>query len=397
MELACAEGHIRKLDEIWTSRQQREMNGENISPRPAPSANHVLHLAFPSSPPSNQYTVNNLLSFISFLQSILYPDQSSSASPTSTGMFTGSPPTYGSPSSYSGSSSFSSGVLSSRHRDSSAGSIRTSVTPPLMRKSKILLFSSDGYTETSILALCLLMAPKPAHYVHPQHSALSVFGTTATNSPRLEPTNPHTGMQRSSSTSAAAKTYVPNGSTTGTSLPDAYLELQISQGRSFYVYPSDLDLLKRAEARLYTAPREIPKERGRDREIVARSVSVDGTNHGDTSNQQNGGFNKWKWSTWGSRASFSIPSPPVEEDESPQSTSGAAAMLIPMLSSSTPSASLISGSSIRTSGVVPRRRARASTSPMPHVWADHWAWFSDPRFDGSFPSRVLPFLYLGNL
>jgi dual specificity MAP kinase phosphatase len=28
---------------------------------------------------------------------------------------------------------------------------------------------------------------------------------------------------------------------------------------------------------------------------------------------------------------------------------------------------------------------------------DHQTWFSDPRFDGSFPSRVLPFLYLGNL
>ncbi|KAF8339541.1 protein-tyrosine phosphatase-like protein [Cantharellus anzutake] len=28
---------------------------------------------------------------------------------------------------------------------------------------------------------------------------------------------------------------------------------------------------------------------------------------------------------------------------------------------------------------------------------DHNAWFTDPRFDGSFPSRVLPHLYLGNL
>ncbi len=270
-----------------------------------------------------------------------------------------------------------------------------------MRKCKILLFSSDGYTETSILALCMLMAPKPAHYINPQHSAQAVFGRTATNSPRLEPVNAHNGLQRSSSASAATKTYVPNGSTmTGMSLPDAYLELQISQGRSFYVYPSDMDLLKRAEARLYTAPREVPKERGRDREIVARSVTVDGTNNGDATTQGNGGgFSKWKWSTWGSRASFSIPSPPVEEDEAPQSTSGAAAMLIPMLSSSTPSASLISGTSLRASSgaAAPRRRARASTSPMPHVWADHWAWFSDPRFDGSFPSRVLPFLYLGNL
>lgn len=43
------------------------------------------------------------------------------------------------------------------------------------------------------------------------------------------------------------------------------------------------------------------------------------------------------------------------------------------------------------------RRPRSQTSPNlpPHV--DHQTWFNDPRFDGSFPSRVLPFLYLGNL
>jgi hypothetical protein len=45
------------------------------------------------------------------------------------------------------------------------------------------------------------------------------------------------------------------------------------------------------------------------------------------------------------------------------------------------------------------KRARAVTSPwLPSLFGgDHQAWFNDPRFDGSFPSRVLPFLYLGNL
>jgi dual specificity MAP kinase phosphatase len=44
-------------------------------------------------------------------------------------------------------------------------------------------------------------------------------------------------------------------------------------------------------------------------------------------------------------------------------------------------------------------RPRASTSPwLPSLFSgDHQSWFNDPRFDGSFPSRVLPFLYLGNL
>ncbi|KIY51741.1 phosphatases II [Fistulina hepatica ATCC 64428] len=46
-----------------------------------------------------------------------------------------------------------------------------------------------------------------------------------------------------------------------------------------------------------------------------------------------------------------------------------------------------------------RSRPRARTSPwLPSLFGgDHQMWFNDPRFDGSFPSRVLPFLYLGNL
>ncbi|ESK86728.1 hypothetical protein Moror_15218 [Moniliophthora roreri MCA 2997] len=45
------------------------------------------------------------------------------------------------------------------------------------------------------------------------------------------------------------------------------------------------------------------------------------------------------------------------------------------------------------------RRPRANTSPwLPSLFGgDHHSWFNDARFDGSFPSRVLPFLYLGNL
>ena len=42
------------------------------------------------------------------------------------------------------------------------------------------------------------------------------------------------------------------------------------------------------------------------------------------------------------------------------------------------------------------REAREITGPwLPSLIDDHQCWFNDPRFDGSFPSRVLPFLYLG--
>ena len=43
------------------------------------------------------------------------------------------------------------------------------------------------------------------------------------------------------------------------------------------------------------------------------------------------------------------------------------------------------------------RRPRASATPAMPSFADRWSWFNDPRFNGSFPSRVLQFLYLGDL
>lgn len=412
-ELACVQNHIQKLDELWVARWQQETNdtaanNDEIPPRPPPSANHILHLAFPSSPVANQYTLDHILSFVSFLQTLLYPEPPRSSSPSPPALSHGSTTSEG----FSG-SSFGSSYFSFHRRDDSSGPNRSTKALRTRRKCRVLLFSTDGYTETSVLALCFLMAPKPPHYVAHQPSGLSVFGTSATNSPQLESTN-----QQRANSAAVAKSIVTSGSHIhGMSLPDAYLELQIACQRSFYVYPADLDLLKRAEARLYQAPRDMSKERGRDREVVARTLSIDNSpaqsatnnearhhfHHHSSSSSGGGTFSKWKWSTWGSRASFTIPSPPPEEEEAPPETATAATTTTTatmasagtlILSSSTPNASLISHS---VGGRGPRRRARASTSPMPHVWADHWAWFSDPRFDGSFPSRVLPFLYLGNL
>ncbi|KIP06250.1 hypothetical protein PHLGIDRAFT_466388, partial [Phlebiopsis gigantea 11061_1 CR5-6] len=68
--------------------------------------------------------------------------------------------------------------------------------PPRTRPLKVLVYSADGYTESSSLALCMLMALR-----------------------RL-------------------------------SLPEAYLELQVEKRRSFFVYPTEVAPMKRVEARL---------------------------------------------------------------------------------------------------------------------------------------------------
>ena len=97
-----AKGHLALLDAIWNVHMyEAELP---YSPRPAPSAKHVVHLAFPASPPSHAYTMWHLTPFLNFLSSLISP----------------------------------------RH-------LLTS------RPMRVLIYSSDGYTESSVLALCILM------------------------------------------------------------------------------------------------------------------------------------------------------------------------------------------------------------------------------------------------
>ena len=91
-----------------------------------------------------------------------------------------------------------------RMRSTSATHLTSPSTPPLQagpipvrtRPLKILVFSADGYTESSSLALCMLMALRKM------------------------------------------------------TLPEAYLELQIEKRRSFFVYPTEVQPMRRVEQRL---------------------------------------------------------------------------------------------------------------------------------------------------
>jgi len=155
------------------------------------------------------------------------------------------------------------------------------------------LYSSDGYTESSVPALCLLMAVK------------------------------------------------------GVSLPEAYLEMQITNRRSFFVYQSEVAFLKRVEGRLGVANISL-RSRYQFGDIQRGVVG------------QAGDYPAPRNNAHGHR----------------------------------PHALTINyGSSTPTTRQL--RRPRANT--LPSFISDHQTWFDDTRFDGSFPSRVLPFLYLGNL
>ena len=377
-ELSCVEHHLRKLDEQWVDRWRATADadaskrGERTPPRPSPNPTHVVHIQFPSSPGSTQHAMSNVISFLSFLHRILYPAPNGASEELPVSL----------------SSIFTPKRSSLSERSATPPTSKAATTP---RKCRILLWSSDGYTETSILALCLLMSPKPAHYVAPHPTASSVLGVSADASHTLQPAS-HGKIRpadpRTTGYGGAGYCSKNHGSM---SLPEAYLELQISRQRSFFVYQNDLELLKKIESKLLTTGKESiirSKERERERDLINGGVTTEGGSESPVSSGS-----RWKFPTWGTRSgSLSIPNPPVIEEASAMATSIGSSMVFHSLSSSTPSTTLLGSTNI-----TPRRRARASTSPMPNVHAEHWAWFNDPRFDGSFPSRVLPFLYLGNL
>ncbi|KAF5371701.1 hypothetical protein D9758_003412 [Tetrapyrgos nigripes] len=461
-----------------------------LPPRPAPHANSIVHLSMPSSAPHAH--VQALLPILRFLQSCLQPSvesirmkplisdseytETGSHSPDSdekgaeggeanqeqlqkgrrwssvsmtslmssfpsfplNATSTHSPSGAGTPLPPSSSAArlraltspapFIPSPLASSDSSSTASG-RTSYQRQWTRPLKILLYSTDGYTESSVPALCLLMAIK-----------------------QLD-------------------------------APRAYLELQTEKKRSFFVYQPDLTFLKRVQDVLAEERRQKERERrekedrekrqrerDRERREFERNLKRDGDDRERSPSIRSGvygfGTHTNPYSNWalngdarpspaqsnpalttasshhqnrttqGSRpaaksVSFAhsplklgssggggleiIPqrsseAPPVvsmenysgmmmnAHDDSDLKKSTTLPPTLPSLSSS--SLGTMTGSHVLgNSGGGRTRRPRANTSPwLPSLFGvDHHNWFNDSRFDGSFPSRVLPFLYLGNL
>ena len=398
--LKAAEEKINLLEEMWRRRITQtypSTEGVKMPPRPPPHANSVIHLPFPSSPVSSPTTMSALMPVIKFLERCLMSPPAElvtrSHSATSSSSFSRR---------WSSVSSFipslpSFPIMSSSAPLSTSSRTRSFTSPPVSnqrqsaelpplpwsRPLKILLYSSDGYTESSVPALCLLMAVK------------------------------------------------------GLSLPEAYLELQVVKRRSFFVYQYDLGILRRVEARLNEERRDKERETQQQQQSEREGGSV------RRNTPTSVGFNPYA-ASWGGNDEHdqnqSRPPLPSSTQLTAQqqtqrhshtrmqakSVSFAQSPLLPKTSDPSDSASKsttslpspidvpsqgqsgakhpqtpLSSSLPRennTNALTKTRRPRASTSPwLPSLFGDHQAWFNDPRFDGSFPSRVLPFLYLGNL
>ncbi|KZP17660.1 hypothetical protein FIBSPDRAFT_22975 [Athelia psychrophila] len=322
--MRAADEHLSMLDTMWVERCKAEAeaglgglaeggglgpNGE-IPVRPPPNANAIIHLPFPSSPPSTSAAVAALLPFVKFLERLVQP-------PSAPGAGSSVSVTVATRSGNRWTSLFP--VPGPRSRSSTTPSAPYAPrTPHRTRALKVLLYSADGYTESSVPALCMLMAAR----------ALS--------------------------------------------LPEAYLELQCVKKRSFFVYQGDLGVLRRVEARLENERERTVGGAGGAVRVGASVVGGPGKQGSWPRYASPSGFYGGAGAGHGhghARASMSTAS----FAEAP----GAGGAVVPSQQG---------------------RRPRASTSPwLPSLFEDHQAWFSDPRFDGSFPSRVLPFLYLGNL
>jgi dual specificity MAP kinase phosphatase len=369
--LVAAEDHLGMLERAWAEQEkQAEKNNSSDStwkprPRPPPNANAVIHFPFPNTPPVEE--MGSLIPFIKFLEKMLQPPSPAPPSPPppSSSATSQSPPSSAShtPTKERRWSSVSSFMPSfspshSRSRSATSPSIKSSsTTTTFSRPLKILIYSSDGYTESSVLALCLLMAVR------------------------------------------------------GLSLPEAYLELQVAKGRSFFVYSHALGVLKKVEGRL-------AEERNR-----VGNGSANGTRKGTgIMNTRNTGTSSLGRSTvrpgssgWGGTgfkgnvggprpsASMTIPTPTPTHDYSSSTSSSyndSTLSSFPHVSASglDPHQMIVPSQQSTHDQQLVKSRPRAFTSPwLPSLFEDHQSWFSDPRFDGSFPSRVLQFLYLGNL
>lgn len=340
--LHAAEQHIRALEMEWVERCQQDKDGDwmdadepFIPPRPPPHPSAMVHLPFPSSQQAMPSILNALFPVIQFIERVITPgwlggntgckpgDGASAGVPRTLPKGPGLQSLWSSPSQQ--------GVPEDKDRASMNGTLgngnghdhgtRAPTPSYRARPLKVLLYSSDGYTESSVPALCLLMAVR------------------------------------------------------GLSLPEAYLELQVAKRRSFFVYQTEVGLLKKVEARLGVA-----NGHGRPRCYTYGSRDIPRVRVGLA------------------RHSATEPSP------------GSGSYLRPLILTSSPShfPGIRNGTSpaVQSATTMPDglgvqvapqtlRRPRAST--LPTFIPDHQSWFDDARFDGSFPSRVLPFLYLGNL
>ncbi|WWD16740.1 hypothetical protein CI109_101171 [Kwoniella shandongensis] len=163
------------------------------------------------------------------------------------------------------------------------------------------------------------------------------------------------------------------------SLPEAFLHLQLVAKRSFFLYPSDKPLLRKIDSRLAA------DRRSRAMKLVSATNASPPSTLSSTTPSRSGsgeeGRSSLSWRSWG--IGFGAGKASAKEKE--EAT----------LSAASPNAK---GKKEKVPSTVEVAKDMLSEQENGGSEAQTQAkvWFEDRRFDG-FPSRILPFLYLGNL
>jgi dual specificity MAP kinase phosphatase len=231
-------------------------------------------------------------------------------------------------------------------------------------------------------------------------------------------------------------------------LPEAFLHLQVNSKRSFFLYPVDKPLLKRLDNKLQqdrrTARMRKAAAAAAEKEQAAkgagRTTPVPEKNSASPASPSSSGTSRWK--SWGFRSSSSNSDKTKDGDGRPERrtrkessssmasmSSASSATAVADSGQSTPTTESAAGNGNRRWSRESRGRDAKSKGPVPsnepvakqedavvdaqggndperlnkpveeelpqHV-QDMKLWFMDKRFEG-FPSRILPFLYLGNM
>ncbi|KAF8941921.1 tyrosine/serine/threonine protein phosphatase pps1 [Haplosporangium gracile] len=222
------------------------------------------------------------------------------------------------------------------------------------RPHQVLIHCVDGYTETALLALATVMV----HYRF--------------------------------------------------TLAEAYIKMQMDLGRSFFVYPNDAIMMLEVEAqiwqRLVSGKTYGPSNKGAGVSSAIPTNSVSASFSSGMSSLSSS-LSSTSSSFFSSLLNMSNQPSQQQQDESEQEQEcrNGSGMTMEGIES-TPNPELIPTiTTTTTTTATPPPLITTNNNfatARPFARPEHlekFGWFYDSEFEGSFPSRILPFLYLGNL
>ncbi|KAF9143789.1 tyrosine/serine/threonine protein phosphatase pps1 [Mortierella sp. GBA39] len=240
-----------------------------------------------------------------------------------------------------------------------AGHRSPSAQQQQQRPHQVLIYCVDGYTETALLALATVMV----HYRF--------------------------------------------------TLAEAYVKMQTDFGRSFFVYPNDAIMMLEVEAQIWQ--RLVSEKNGGGLSASSKSA-IPGASA--STSFSSSGMSSLSSSMSSTSSSFfssllNMSNQPSQQgphdgsvqqnQEQGQDSGNGSSMAMEGLESTPDPEPTLTIPTITTAPPPPSLPSTINSNfaaTYPFTQPEHlekFGWFYDPEFEGSFPSRILPFLYLGNL